>query len=345
MMPLISEPLEMKLREQEADPTHPLEARAALEEAVIFQLRRLASGLIGYLAAQGHDSTDAWLQHSRANSDCSEPDLDHSQAISVAKKQFAEDLSEGRIRIINPVNLGKFSIRVLNGSAALWNEQKINRQFRQLGSRLRLINFGSSRFIVNELRKLLGHRDFLPVDGRFILGEVAALSTWQLGPIFDYERELAVSPFVEIRAVGLNFENRIVVRRPLLRSLYENEEIAQYYAMSTLAHEMHHVTGFRPPPSWGSYLRASWLEDTEADLLRFAEFNKSRDELASVFSFNFENPVIAHINNLLGKEHFPSLPLTLDAILKNLIKRNHIAIDSDRKMSCQKFKDGRRWLV
>ncbi len=170
------------------------------------------------------------------------------------------------------------------------------------------------------------------------------MSSWPLGPIFNFEKEIAVSPFVNAQGAGFNYENRVVVRLPILMTLLNDERTAKFQALSTVTHEMYHVTGFRAPYP-RSYLEAYWEEETAGDICRFTETTRTFEEIAREFFLNFDSPVLAEVNKHLGYEHFPAPPYSLEQMMEKMAKNGVIQKIGDGSFRCSSFEEGKQWLV
>lgn len=337
MIQLLLPQIEDNLRAEEADPLNAPRARAVLEAALSAQLRTLANGLLADMILRGQQVEGTWLQHFLSDFPAGRPD---ASSLAERAKEFAADVAQRRIRPIEPSQLTALNLRIFGGYVNLWEDCRINSQLRRLGSAFRLALVGGNGLTVNSLRRLLGRCGGLPLDARFIFGPTECLGSWLLGPIFNFISEVSVSPYLDIEGACFNFENKIVVRQPILRLLFG--EVSRFQLATSQVHEMSHVTGFRAP-NFGSYAQAAWEEDTIYDLCRLTEEPRQLDEIEKEFFLNFCNFVPLHANEKLGYEHFPPLPKKLSDLIDFLCEKGWMRRLNDGRIEAVLWKEGRRW--
>ena len=124
-------------------------------------------------------------------------------------------------------------------------------------------------------------------------------------------------------------------------TLLNDERTAKFQALSTVTHEMYHVTGFRAPYP-RSYLEAYWEEETAGDICRFTETTRTFEEIAREFFLNFDSPVLAEVNKHLGYEHFPAPPYSLEQMMEKMAKNGVIQKIGDGSFRCSSFEEGRQ---
>jgi hypothetical protein len=329
--------IEDSLRAEEENPLNPLRARAVLESALSAQLRTLADGLLADMILRGMQVEGTWLQHFLSDFPTGRPD---ASSLAERAKRFATDVAQRRIRPIEPSQLASLAICIFGGHVRLWEDCRINSQLRRLGSAFRLALVGGNGLTVNALRNLLGRDGGLSVDARFIFGPTECVGSWLLGPVFNFISELSVSPYLDIEGPCFNFENRIVVRQPILRLRFG--EVSRLQLASYHLHEMAHVTGFRAP-HFGSYAEMAWEEDTAYDICRFAEEPRHFDEIEQEFFLNFCNMVPLDANKTLGYERFPPMPKNLGDLVGTLCEKGWARRLDDGRIETMLWKEGRRW--
>jgi len=149
-----------------------------------------------------------------------------------------------------------------------------------------------------------------------------------------------VSPYLDIEGAGFNFENKVVIRQPILKLILG--EVSRLQAVHSQTHEMFHVAGFRAP-SFGSYALALWEEDTSYDLCRFAEEPRRLDEMEAEFFLNFSNSIPSYVNETLGYEHFPAIPMGLSDLIEALLKKGWLRRSNEGLIETVLWEEGRRW--
>jgi len=308
-----------------------------LEAALSTQLRTLADGLLADMILRGQQVEGTWLQHFLSDSPAGRPD---ASFLAERAKRFAADVVQRRIRPIEPSHLAALDLRIFGGYVKLWEDCRINSQLRRLGSGFRLALVGGNGLTVNSLRRSLGQTGGLPVDARFIFGPTEYTGSWLLGPIFNFITEVSVSPYLDVNGACFNFENKIVIRQPILRLLFG--EVSRLQLATSQIHEMSHVSGFRAP-HFGSYAQATWEEDTSYDLCRLVEEPRQLGEVEREMFMNFGNWVPENANEKLGYEHFPPLPKKLVDLVDSLCDKGWIRRLEDGRIEALLWKEGRRW--
>lgn len=203
-------------------------ARAVLETLVLMQMRAIADGLLADILLRGEsfDAQSWWHQFLSHQPSLTKylPDLVDAE-FRTYRKDFAQRIATNRIKRIGLDSLPELQIRILGGHCRFSDEGRINRQLARLGSSLRLIVVGSARYRTTRVRSMFGKQtdDKAPLDGRFILGRVGPASVFGTAALFLFERELAVSPYMEAGASGFTDEARIVVRQDVLRGEVEDQ--------------------------------------------------------------------------------------------------------------------------
>lgn len=203
-------------------------ARAVLETSVLIQLRAIADALLAYMLLRGESfGAQSWWYQFLSRQELPSkyfPDLADAGFRSY-RKDLAQRIATNRIQKIDLSSLAELQIRILGGHCHLSDEGRINGQLAQLGSRLRLVVVGTSHYRTARLRKIFGRQanGSVSPDGRFMLGRIGPASVFGHAKIYLFEREFAVSPYMEAGASGFTDEARIVVRQDLIRGEIEKQ--------------------------------------------------------------------------------------------------------------------------
>ena len=139
----VSESLDEKMREQENCPFDSRAARAVLEDTLSYQFQGLADRLLANLALRGRASSEVWWQHYLTRAKPSESFPADSPAILRFAREFSAEIVAGRIRPMSIQELSNVEIRIFNGYTKLWDDCRINRQLRRLGSGYRIVFVGA----------------------------------------------------------------------------------------------------------------------------------------------------------------------------------------------------------
>jgi hypothetical protein len=203
-------------------------ARSVLETSILIQTRAITDGLLAGILLRGESfgAQSWWYQFLSRQQLPSKylPDLADGEFRSY-RKDFAQRIAKNQIKTIGLSSLLELQIRILGGYCSFSDEGRINRQLAQLGSSLRLIVVGSSHYRTARMRSIFGRgaNDKASLDGRFILGCIGPASVFGNTALYLFEREFAISPYMEARANGFADEGRIVVRQDVLRGEIEQE--------------------------------------------------------------------------------------------------------------------------
>jgi hypothetical protein len=369
---LISDQIERELDSQERQPFNIRAARTALERALTYQLAILADGVLGWLILHGQQIDEArWraacLTHfnrvgesdGRSLEDCDED-------VSTFKKSFIQQIATRRVKAINPSQLNELELRIYGKYVPFYNEPEINRQLAKLGSAFRMVVPGAQTIIVNEVINqfelaVKPHK----VDARFIFGQVSHCTAMPYAQLFDFEREVALSPLVDPGGAGFTYDDKIVIRHLILMGLARghsqssqvSEKVPLRNWVDTLIHESIHTFG-GSGLSWSAqvdhqrhpYAKAGWLDDTRRDICRFTETPRSMDSLREVFRWNFENFLLLKgkdlpdtfvgVNLREMMEHF-----TLEHVLEEMRKERLIVDGPDGCLYSPIYEDGREWYL
>lgn len=336
-------------------------AREVLETLLLIQLRAVADGLLASMLLRG-ESFDAlawWSQFLTRQQHPSKyfPDLTDADFRSY-RKDFAQRAATNQIRKISLRSLAELQIRILGGHCHFYDEGKINRQLARLGSSLRLIVVGSSHYRTARMRNIFGQQsnDKASLDGRFILGRIGPSSFFDNAVLFLFEREFAISPYMETRASGFTDNAKIVVRLDVLRGEVENQiQISQaektrgmenlLYEMmiSVLTHESRHIIFDGARISTASSSAAAWRQIAREDLLRFAQQPRTLNEFQAAFADYFPGsgltvrtaPAFSD-----GKYRH-----TLQRALETLLSDGLLFVNHDNRLYSKLYGRGEKWTL
>lgn len=299
--------LEDLVRRQELDPSCTRSARRALEDVVVFQFHALADGLLAErVIREGRLSHNIAAQHFGRSDESLRR---HHEGVGDQLKRFTTSVAAGTLKPILIRDLSQVRIRILGGTASLWDDAEINQQLRDLGSDIRFAFPGAARLTALVVRDVIGGADEnWPIDARFILGRIGAKSCGPFGPVFDFHEELVVSPHVDPGATGLSYENKAVVRRQVARrtrlsngddtALSQGAHDLQY--LHILIHELVHTAAYHHP-SQHAYAVWHYAQDLAADVCRFTMTAKTRAEIDGTFNLSFERDIVDRKAEAVGR--------------------------------------------
>lgn len=353
-MTVLPEALELRLRAHETRRDDAAGAREALEEAVLLQVRAIADGLLADILLRG-GSVDgiAWWSQYLSRQERPEkylPDL-QDPAFRAYRQDFAQSIAANRIGRIGIGGLADVQIRVLGGRCRFGDEGKLNSQFRSLGSSLRLVIVGSSRNRMARIRSLLDQQPDSagPLDGRFILGRVGPISYFCGVSLYLFEREFAVSPYMEAGASGFADGARIVVRQDMVRGTVENRlregrEISSYDpeeqlrvdTWRVLVHEAAHIqfanlSGKGTSGSVSTDSVTAWRNASREDLIRFAQNPHTLDEFRAEFAESFGEGRMAIMMGPVFDIRRPADGFTVERELEELRSEGLLFIDREKR--------------
>jgi hypothetical protein len=203
-------------------------AQEVLETLLLLQVRAIADGLLADILLRGESfsARSWWYQFLSRQQQPSQylPDLADA-AFRSYRKEFAQRVGTNRIKRISLGSLPESQVRIFGGHCCFHEEGRINRQLARLGSSLRLIVVGSALYRIARVRSMFGKQanDKTSLDGRFILGRIGPVSVFGRAALYLFEREFAISPYMEAEASGFTDEAKIVVRQDILRGEVEDQ--------------------------------------------------------------------------------------------------------------------------
>lgn len=239
---------------------------------------------------------------------------------------FPLDVVLRRVKRIAPADTGEIRIRIYGGSVDLWQEGRINRQLRDLGSSMRYCIEGARDYRMRRVRSLIG----LNVDGTkvppgFVLGEASPVSAVGCCAFVELVREFAVSPYLGA-APGYSEGIKAVVRRVVPLRL----------PIDPGGHELGHAV---VAPDQGSQL-ASLPAVLREDICRYCQIPRKLGSIAYQFSLAFGS-YIGALGHGFPLDVAPEKP-TLHLIIKKLCE-DELLVVNDGEYYCPLFEDGRRW--
>jgi len=361
-MKLLSTQLEQEINKQEENPFYPIAARKILENALLYQFRALADGLLSRMLLQGDKVGQdiLWYQYV-TRSDSTNTRLPKYNKLELAgfRKDLASRISTRQIKPLTISDLYDIQLRIYGGYVNLGDDSRINNQLSRLGSSYRIALMGSHQIIIEHLKSLLGETiNKSNIDGRFIFGKIGHVNAYPSGILFDFETEEAVSPYLSMNAAAFNYEDKIVIRRNIINisvrgnltldnnsSIEEFEKRFSHKYLEILIHE----TAHRIDPSIGStiglnfsYSQTYRVDDTINDICRFTQHPRSIEEIKKAFYLNLQNPI-------LGSEPMNSVPgenrYQLERLLKDMNNKGLVRIDEQGVVYCPIYEDGTRWIA
>jgi hypothetical protein len=372
MIPLPAE-LATELERHDANRSDAAGAREALERAVMWQIRWVADGLMADLLLRGQQPAGAvWWQQFLSRQEAPEQyaaDL-RLPAFAAYRNGLAQRIASGAVRPVGLRDLLSVPIRVYGGSCPFSDEGRINRQFAGLGSSLRLVVVGNSRSRAERARALLGKKvtESASVDGRFLFGRIGPMSAYLSAALFLFEREWALSPYMEPSGDGFQDGPRIVVRQDRIRAEVEldmraqqapeggldlmhkltakvwrdedgrvrdAEEVLRIRTGYVLTHEAAHILFDDSRITHSIAPMSTWENICREDMVRFALTPRSLDDFQSVFSSEGAG----------GMPNAQATSAVVEQMVRSLCESGLLAVDSEGMYSSRMFGRGQRWMV
>lgn len=346
-MKLISRELEQKLIDQENNRNCIIKARLTLEEILIYQFRQLAIGLYAYQILTEHSISNE--EYKRIYEFINDKTIDEENELTVFKNSFAMDIITKNIKVISLDKLKDIKIRIYNKDVHLWEGYLINEQLSILGSSLRFFFAGNDALSLMRIKELIGYpsNDFAQIDGRFILGNIGAISTTYFGPVYDFIDELAISPFFDDRVPGFTIEETVVIRRNVMQKALQKSDVENSDMwLHTFIHETLHSSSYAFKDGL-LFAKGYWRIYTERDICRYLNKPRTFEEIKTTFFLNFEHPDIAilaeHGSDILDINIFRENLGNLRCILQDMIKTGKI-IEKDKEcFVCCLYEQGKEW--
>jgi len=261
-------------------------------------------------------------------------------AFQAFRKSFALDTALRRVGAVAPSAAQQIRVRIYGGDVDLWQEGRINRQLRDLGSSFRYWIDGGRRHRIAQSRAAIGESPSgaaeLPC---FLFGDAAPVSAIGFAALLDFEREFAVSPYLKI-SIGYAEGTTAVIRRV----------VPQRLPIDPPGHELYHAMTH---DDQSSALR-SWHAVLRDDICRYCRTPRSLGNIAFQFSraFGFDMPwAVAMSHGPMSRkairgDGFPpgESPdeLPLHVIVQKLCEHELLVLQ-DGKYYCPLFEEGLRW--
>lgn len=174
------------------------------------------------------------------------------------------------------------------------------------------------------------------IDTRFIVGSVGPTTISYGGRVFDFVEEVVRSPYFDNTIPGFSIGDTAIVRREVLKTIYETEEDIAGHSLHTYLHEITH-TLLHSFKEGLPYASANWDTILKRDICRFLKKKCKREKIEEAFQFLIENK----ISDLLGAEHFKKFT-PFWSIFNSLLKQGLI-IENQGFYSCILTKEEQPW--
>jgi hypothetical protein len=370
--------LEEELQAHESDRHHIPAARAVLERAIIAQVQLIADGLIAHRLLCGHsldrfawvaqvlsrgseDAAAAWGTLERASAQATGGTLagamqgmatafiaKHPPSVEEFERDFHLRVFRREVTRITPEQLRTLTIRIFGTRVPFWQEGRINAQLAMLGSDLRLFIAAADQLRAASILSSLGIEPREPVSPLiFLLGRTRPCTSLFKAQLFEFDHELAVSPYLHTTSPGLVDQCRIVLRHRFWHGIAQNYPVgplADGFCEEILSHERGHIVtkyGFIFPGHF-----ADWRSIMRADLCRFAQRPVKYGEINVTFSRTFDffesTPVLSM--GLLPPDE-PRETLKLIDLLSELVEDGMMERMADGRYLCRRYEEGRAWSI
>lgn len=372
MIPLPSE-LASELARHDASRTDAAGAREALEHAVTWQMRWIADGLMADLLLRGQPLGGAvWWQQFLSRQQQPEQYSANLRLPSFVafRNDLAQRIASGAVKPLRLSELMNLPVHAYGGSCQFADEGRINRQLAGLGSSLRLVVVGSLRSRAERAKALLARKgtESAPVDGRFLFGRIGPMSAYLTAALFLFEREWALSPYMEPEGDGFQEGPRIVVRQDRLRDqveleiraqqaatgepdmrqqliarvwrdedgrLRDAEEVLRQRTFGVLTHEAAHVLYDDARITHSIAPLSTWENICREDIVRFAIVPRTMEEIHAVFSSDVAD----------GMPRAQVTSSVVTEIVRSLCTAGLLARDSESLYWSTVFGRGQKWTV
>ncbi|MCW5979896.1 MAG: tetratricopeptide repeat protein [Bryobacteraceae bacterium] len=328
--PNLAEPL----AREEAGPHNIPAARQALENALVFQLRRIARGLLAdrILRSMALSGLGWWHQYASLHDiSAEEPALD-DPAFLRFRDAFIQDVLHRRVARIRPEQLLETKLRVLGGECFFWQEGRVNQQLADLGSSCRLVVVNAERARLHRAAQILNERHPPPMIRSFLFGAVGPSTAWAKFSFYEVGREFAVSPYLNELSPAFAFECRGVSRQAVPRRFLDT-------VIAPEGHEIWHLIEKSPFGSRRGL--TSWKAIMCEDLCRYLQQPRTLHEMLIEFHAVFD------FSNGLYTGSFPpgEQPQPLPDLLGGMCQDGLAVTRDGGRYYSPIFEEGRRWLL
>jgi hypothetical protein len=297
-MKLIDKQFEEEFIKAETSGINEMNARSLLENALTQQFRKLAMGMFSYtyLKEKQYFSLQTLF-------DIQGDYFDDKYVYSDFKNKFTLGIVRKEWPIIPIGLLNEVEIRIFNKYVKLFGSHDINEQLARLHSSFRVFVASVEDLAMSQIESIIGVDSKRSFDGRFIYGKITNLSATYFGTLYDFEEEVAVSPYFEANTPGFTIEGTTVIRRNVLYKLHDIKEkniheIASIYE-HTWVHEVLHGVSY----SFGlglPFASLFWNAYLKRDIVRFFETPHTREEGEKAI-VDFLNHFIESVGEMYGK--------------------------------------------
>jgi hypothetical protein len=375
---LLSSELEELLQEQERDPWSVARARLVLETVIISQYRTIADGLVAGLLHSGGTLSKLqwWLLCLSRNSAATPFDINTPRAELPGYREYiGYSLFQNPTPLTNR-DLNTIRVRVFGGYAHYWEDGRINRQLASLGSSLRVVIAENYKMRLRQARSLvnMSTEDRDP-DSRFLVGYTAPVSVYTNAMLFEFEREVALSPFLDasvdaftdfgrilIRHMPLRIKLRAImkeldsgvssaaqkpldpVRLAILQRITDDEsELFAILRFNSLLNEVVRAADGFSRISESTSSVVAWLHIIREDICRYTQVARKEVELIRVFGEAFGVPDLLRGTkfDLRQNDHGH----TVSSVLKRLCSDGLLIESPAGTFRCDLYDDYTPWLI
>jgi hypothetical protein len=375
---LLSSELEKLLQEQERDPWSVARARRVLETVIISQYRAIADGLLaGLLLGGGSLSKLQWWLLCLSRYSAATPfDINTPGAALPGYREYIGYSLFQNTTPLSSRDLNTIRVRVYGGYAHYWEDGRINRQLASLGSSLRVVVAENYRMRLRQARLLvnMSTEDCDP-DSRFLVGYTAPVSVYTNAMLFEFEREVALSPFLGASVDAFTDFGRILIRhmplrirlRALMKELdsgvssapekpldpvrlailqritADESELFAILRLNSLLDEVVRAADGVSRISESTSSIVAWLHIIREDICRYTQVARQEVELNRVFGEAFGVPELLRDTkfDLRQSDHGH----TVNSVLKSLCGDGLLTESPAGTFRCDLYDDYTPWLI
>ncbi len=338
-MKVINESLEQEMCSVESNRNDIKRAREVLEKALSQQFKTILLALYSYKIIKGKNLQNSELQDMERICNILFPE----EFVTKRNDNIIEFVSKGIYNRKWPVlglnDLKDIEIRIYNRYVFLWNVIEINEQLAILSSDYRFFFAGAMQIVNSYVKKLISFEDHsTSIDARFIFGKIGVLSISVGGPVFEFEDEMVTSPFFDSNAPAFALGDTAVIRKKVLRKIYQNNESGFLHAYF---HEVLHTVLYSFK-NGAPFSTANWNIYIKRDICRFLINPHSKKEIEDAFMLVINNPFKPVFSDVeTAKKVFEKFD-NFESIFKSLISDGIIAEDNGLYF-CVTNQEGKPW--